>query len=481
METKTLFGRRKIFTAAVEINKDNIIKELAEALEVHVQNLFEMNYLYAYRRGRQPILDRVKEIRPEICNKVVVNNANQVVVFKNGYFLTKPAHYVSRRDNEQITEKISELNEYLYTSGKHQVDNEVIDWFHTVGLGALLVEPNRLPSKNTPVKVYSLDPRSAFVVYSLRPGNRPMMGVNMVVSGDRTLYDVFTDESIFRLSTTRNNTETLAPDIMASALTLDAIEKNEVGLIPIIEYQYNESRMSAFEPAIPIMDAINNVESNRIDGVEQQVQQLCVAYNCNFDEEVTANEIRQAGMLQLRSIGENKADFKILDSTLDQTSTQTTIDDLYEQMLDKCGMPSSVHDSGSTSDNVGAVYLRNGWAMADTQARNTEDLFKKSNALFDEVFLRILSVKAQFDIEQTDFELKIPRNDTNNLLVKTQAALNMKQLGFAPQITFERSGLSNDPLNDIEQSKEYIEKAWTTQEETVDVVDETSTLEGGQQ
>lgn len=459
-----LNGRRKIYTAAPEINAENVIAEVNHALAYHIKNFIEEDYLYWYRRGKQPIVNRTKEIRPEICNKVVINNADMVVTFKNGYFLTKPAFYVCRKDDEGIATKVKDLNEYLYTSGKNAVDNEVINWFHTVGLAALLIEPNKNGTEN-PVNVYALDPRSAFVVYSLRPGNKPMMGINMVVDDKFIYVDVFTETDVYRLYgssnllTTRDET-----DAIAMVTEIRKVEPNIVGAIPIIEYQYNENRMSAFETAIDLMDEINNVQSNRIDGIEQFVQSLIITTNVDFsDEEITANKIRKAGMINLKSVGENRADFKIMSEQLDQTQTQVTLDDLYEQMLDKCGVPSSVRDAGSTSDNVGAVYLRSGWAMADTHARNCEDCFIKSNREFDKVFLAILRKSGKLDLGLDDFEIKIIRNDMNNMLLKSQTALNLKQLGLAPEIVFERSGLSNDPLSDIAISEEYMKGVWNTE------------------
>lgn len=461
-----LFGRRMIYSSASVINADNVVDEVNKALACHAENLVEEEYLNWYRRGLQPILDRRKEVRPEICNKIVVNNAEMVVTFKNGYFLTKPATYVGRRDGEEITEKVRQLNEYLYLSGKHEADNEVVDSFDTVGLGIIYVEPNREDDVECPAKVYSLDPRAAFVVYSMNPGNRPIMGINAVII-DNTLYaDVFTEDSMFRL---RGRTVTddeiklgIKPDMTISDLV--SVEPNVIGKIPIIEYRYNNLRMGSFECALDIMDAINQVESDRADGIEQFIQSLTVLYNCEIEKGTTSNDIRKAGLIQLKSVGENKADIKILSEQLDQSQTQTTLDDLYEQLLDKVGVPSTVRDAGSTSDNVGAVYLRSGWQMADTHARNTEDEFKKSNALFDEVFLAILKKKVGFEIKKSDFELKIVRNETSNILVKTQAAMNMKELGFAPEIAFERSGLSNDPLSDIEVSKAYIDAKWNPAE-----------------
>ena len=457
-----LFGRRKIFTSVADIDETNVIYEVNRALEYHITNMAEEDYLYWYRRGVQPILNRVKEIRPEICNKIVVNNAEQVVAFKNGYFLQKPISYVSRKADEKITEKVREYNEYIYTSGKHQADNAVVDWFHTVGLGALFVEPSRKKKTSKPVNVYALDPRSAFVVYSLRPGNRPVMGVNMVVDRDYIVFDVFTERFKFTLSGgyVGQRVNDGQHPIGFTAVRVDMVEPNILGLIPIIEYTYSSNRMAAFECAISVMDAINTVESNRVDGVEQEVQQLCVATNCQFEEGVTANTIREAGMICVKSTNENRADFKILSETLDQAQTQVTLDDLYSQMLFKCSMPTTMSGGKSTSDTGTAVYLRDGFQTADTAARNTQDLFEESERLFDEVFLRILELDNGFDLQPEDFSLRMERNSASNLLVKSQSALNMKELGLAPQIAFERSGLSADPLTDILVSEKYIKMKW---------------------
>lgn len=453
-----LFGRKKIFVSYDDLEDGNVIERVNQVLAWHSWNLMEEEYLYWYRRGVQPILLRKKEIRPEICNKVVVNNAEQVVVFKDGYFLTDPISYVARTEDEDIVDKVKKYNDFVYASGKAAADNEAVDWFHTVGLGVEYLEPNKEESKTRPVNVYALDPRSAFVVYSMRPGNAPVLGVNAVVSSDGYIYvDVYTNTKLYKLKGVLDTKlpEPATPPPLA-VTDMESSEPNILGMIPIVEYQYNSVRQSAFEPAITIMDAINLAESNRLDGIEQSVQQLCVAYNCQFEEGTTANSIRQAGMLVLKSVGENKADFKIMDSVLDQTATQTTIDDLYDQMMEKCGVPSSTRDAKSTSDNVGAVYLRSGWAAADTACRVTEDLFRKSNAEFDKVFLKILKEKGLLDLDPDDMEIVFIRNHMDNLLVKTQAAMNMKKLGLAPEIWLSRSGLSNDPASDIEKSKSTI-------------------------
>lgn len=476
-----LFGRRKIYTPTEEITKDNVLEEVNTALTVHVLNMMEMEFLYWYRRGLQPILNRKKEVRPEIKNTIVENHADEIVSFKNGYFLTQPAFYISRKDGDDNTEKVKQLNEYLYRSGKQQADNQLVDWFHTVGKADLFVEPTN--DEDTPVRAYALDPRSAFVVYSLRPGNRPKFCVNMVINNDnKVLFDVITEQAVYRLSggiTGRIMTDT---PIVASAIYLDSIEPNPLKKLPIIEYYYNSVNMGAFEAVVPLLDALNNIMSNRADGIEQFIQSLAVATNCQFEEGTTANSIRQAGMIVLRSIGENKADFKILSEQLDQGQTQVLVDYIYEKVLSIVGMPSTTKGGASTSDTGAAVLARDGWYQADTVARNTEDIFKESNRYFDEVFIEILKRKVGLNINISDFELQFIRNETANVLAKAQAATTMLAAGFAPALAFGKSGVSNDPVQDVALSEKYLKMIWGDPDkpnsqgtENVELVEETRT------
>lgn len=464
-------GRRKIFSAIEDITKDNLIAILNEILPIQNQNLLEEDYLYWYRRGVQPIINRAKTVRPEINNRVVENHAAEIVSFKNGYFLTKPAFYIARRDTENVNEKVGILNEMLYLSGKQSADNEVTDWFHTVGLGVLYVEPYEDPE--CPVRVYALDPRSAFVVYSRRPGNEPLMGVNIVVSGktERTVeltIDVYTRDRYYKVYGSYTGQVVTGTPMLGTAVSILEDRPNVLREIPIVEYQYDSGRMGAFEVVMPMLDAINGIASNRMDGIEQFIQSLMIFYNCQLGDDpdgnpITPSYIQQAGAIFLKSIGQDKADLKILSEQLDQTQTQVLVDYLYQQVLSICGMPSTTKGGTSTSDTGAAVLYRDGWYQADTYARNTEDLFRVSNRRFDRIFLKILRMKNIVDLSLADFELQFTRNETANLLVKTQAALNLKQLGFSPELAFGKSGVSSDPVADVALSREYIDRMWAAE------------------
>ncbi len=469
--SRVLYGRRDIFSGVEEITEENVISEVNSALVYHLQNVFEEEYLYWYRRGLQPILSRTKERNTIVLNKVVENHAEEIVSFKNGYFLMEPAKYVSRRSG--VKNKVDKLNEYLYRSDKNNVDNAVADWFHMVGKGVVYIESN--DDADVPVKTYALDPRSAFVVYSLRPGNKPVYAVNMVIGSSEVKIDVYTKDKVFRLSgASKSDDATTLKTYEALATSVDKVEPNPLGAIPIIEYRYNSVNMGAFESVIYLLDAINNVQSNRIDGVEQFIQSIAVAVNCQFDDDVTADKIRKSGMIALRSVGENKADFRILSEELDQQQTQTLVDDLYEQALRICSMPTTTKGGRSTSDTGQAVIFRDGWEQAAASARNTEDLFKQSNRRFDEIFTKILRVKGLLDIKLVDFDLNFVRNETAGVQSKAQAMQTMLAAGMAPELAFAKSGISNDPVSDVKQSEKYLKMIWGDPAEAVKTEEKTT-------
>lgn len=454
-----MFGRLDIYASSDNITAESVKEELNSALVYHIQNMLQEEFLYWYRRGVQPILNRTKDVREDILNKVPVNHATEIVDFKNGYFLTQPTSYVSRRKGVQ--RKLKDLNEYLYRSGKQDADNKVADWFHTVGKGVLYVEPSQ--EDGVPFKAYALDPRSAFVVYSLKPGNKPVMGVNFVVNDGKAMFDVFTESEVFHLSGTatgRLMTTAKNHDYMATAVQLINAEPNVLGKIPIIEYRYNSTNMGAFEAVVPLLDEIANIYSNSCDGIEQFIQSLAIAVNCEFPEDTTLSKIRKAGFISFKSIGENKADFKVLSEQLDQTQTKVLVDSLYDEVLRIAAMPSR-SNGGSTYDTTGAAVLANfGWYQADAAARNTEDLFKESNRQFDAIIVDILKTKGLIDIDLSDFELNFVRNETANVQSKAQAFQTLVSAGLHPELAAAKSGISNDPVKDMKMSEPYIKMIW---------------------
>jgi hypothetical protein len=135
-------GRQKILCDKGEINAQNVVEVLGDALPIHFKNRSQIDYLYKYYKGEQPILKRTKEIRPEICNRIVENRANEIVSFKTGYLCGEPLQYISRGSTDDVSEGISRLNDMMLLCGKAAKDKELAEWMYVCGVGYRMIAPN---------------------------------------------------------------------------------------------------------------------------------------------------------------------------------------------------------------------------------------------------------------------------------------------------------------------------------------------------
>ncbi len=435
-----LFGRKVLTTDAEEIDETNVIRELRRAYTMHLVNSAQMDYLYWYRRGRQPILEREKEIRPEITNKIVENHAEEIVTFKDGYLLGEPLQYVGYSKDQDITDKISELNRWMKEENKGSKDLELCEWFHTCGTSYRMVLPQRPDEQRTsPFSLYTLDPRYAFVVYYNGLGSRPMMGVKYVVkaSGKR-VFSVYTQKWYFEIENWQI-TKAL-PHILED--------------IPIIEYPANHSRIGAFEIVLPILDAMNNMESNRMDGIEQFIQSLMKFVNADISEDDFLR-LAQLGAIKIKSDSGSQADVEYLTQELNQTQSQVTKEDLYKSMLYICGMPNR-NGGSSTSDTGSAVIMRDGWSDAEARAKKEEAMFKQSETAMLRLALRYADINTGLGLRVTEVDTKFTRRNYENIQLKSQVLTTMlDNPKIHPKLAFIHCGMFIDPEEAYQMSLDY--------------------------
>ena len=440
-----LNGRRMILTDETEVNIGNVVQILRKALPYHWKNRSEISYLWSYYKGRQPILNRVKEVRPEITNKIVENRANEIVSFKSGYLMGEPLQYVSRGNAENIANAINQLNEFEFAEEKPAKDKELADWFHICGTSFRMVLPDEMAGEDdeSPFEIYTLDPRNTFVVYNNGLGNKPILGVKYVVDENGVVhYSCYSDHEYFEI-------------VESKVVSYDT---HILGEIPIIEYPLNMARIGAFELVIPLLDAINLTDSNRLDGVEQFIQALMLFHNVDISSE-DFDELRERGAIKFKDIDPQlKAEINYLVSNLNQGETQTLVDHMYQTVLTICGMPNR-NGGSSTSDTGSAVIMRDGWSAAEARAKDSELMFKKSERIFLKVVLNICRTLADMDLKVCNVEIRFTRRNYENILQKAQVLdLMLKNNKIHPRLAFEHCGLFVDSDLAYTLSAEYAEE-----------------------
>ena len=449
-----LFGRAEITTPVDEITKNNLVDVLTKALQIHNVNSFQIDYLYRYMKGEQPILTRKKKIRPEICNKIVENHASEITQFTSGYFLGEPVTYVRRGDRDNTSAEINLLNDYMFYEDKASHDKDMATWMAICGVGYRMVLPDKVANASpdeSPFELDTPDPRTTFVVYHAGFGHRRMMGV-------RQIFREREDKSLEMVCCGYSTTHYF--EVVNGVIR--KWESHALGDIPIFEYRLNMSRMGSFEPAIPLLDAINTLMSNRVDGVEQFVQSFLKFKNCEV-EDTTVTKLQELGAIVIKSAQGMDSDVDIVSQELDQSQVQTLVDYLYDQVLVICGMPTTTKGGSSTSDTGAAVFLRDGWSQCEARARDTELLFKRSEKQFLRLTLRIIREFKDISLSLSEVECKFTRRQHDNLLTKTQSLLHMLEAGLDPEVAIATSGLFNDPMDVTTQSKPYLRK-WDYQE-----------------
>ena len=438
--SRLLTGRRIIYTDVDEINDGNVIEVLKKAMDIHNVNSKEIQYLYDYWKGKQEILKRSKKFRTEICNKIVENRANEIVSFKDSYLIGKPVQYVNRSGDDRCSDDLNKFNDFMYLERKSARDKEIVNWFHIGGTSYRLILPDEMGTsfEEAPFKLYAPDPRTSFVVYHSGLGHKRMMGVTYVEREDcKIVYSVYTRNAYY--------------EIVDDKITLKT--GHILGRVPLIEYPLNSARLGAFEIVIPLLDAINEVASNRLDGIEQFIQAILVLKGVDINSE-EFKALKENGGLKLPADGD--ADYLVQE--LNQGHTQTVVDDLYQAVLTICGMPNR-NGGSSTSDTGSAVIMRDGWSDAEARAQSTEDMFKESESEFLRLAIYICNTFAGTNLKASDVEPRFTRRNYENIQAKSQVLTGMlANEKIHPRLAFEHCGMFIDPELAYTESMAYYEE-----------------------
>lgn len=449
------YGRKMIVSNRKKIESaDEAIEELNKVLPIHNQNRREIDYLYHYVSGDQPILYRKKDVRPEIKNDIVENHAWEITRFAMAQNYGEPIQYTSVNDSSGKSDLIDQLNNFMKTRSKDYHDIVLGDWQSTCGTAyreTWSLKKDEVDEGEPMFDIESPDPRYNFIIYSSAKGKPPLMSVSIQKDEqDRTVYYCTTKSWVYCI---RDN-----------KLVPEESTINGHGRILLVEFPNNPRRLSDVEIVITMLDGINNIQSNRIDGVEQFVQAFIKFVNCEIDEN-TFLKMCKLGALTVKTANPSfPADVSSVSSELNQEQTQTLKDDMYKNVLIIEGMPSREQNTGG--DTGQAVYLRNGWDFAEQRAKIDEPIAKRSEREFLKIVLNILKTKQQLSgLTIADIDIKITRNKTDNMLVKAQALIYLLEKGIHPKIAIQTCDLWGDPEKTYCISKPYLDALYKTADE----------------
>ena len=441
------YGRRVIYSDAKKITAANVVDEVRKAYLVHGTNQAEIKKLDEIYRGKTDILGKVKEIRESINHKINENRAWQITNFYNGYLFGEPVQYV-RRDNSKkndaddiIAADINALNGFCFSAGKAACDKKLGEKMFIAGHGYRLTLPNTKWKKDAdepPFTMTSLNPAQTFIIYSSDVDGHPLAGVHVVTrENNEKVFSVYTDESYFEF--------TEFGKVSAKGHT--------VGMIPIVEYPLESSRLGVFEVVVDLLNALNELQSNRMDDIVQFVNSFLALLGAEMDEE-TRQKVEEWKMLCLP----DGADAKFISANLNQADVQTLKNDILEAITTITGMPNRGNGSSESSNGV-AVQLREGWQDAEARAKGVETMFKEAETKTLKLVLRILRDTTGTSLKLTDIDTHFTRRNYENIASKSQVLVAMlNNPKIHPELAFAHCGMFPDPESAYLQSMTYYEE-----------------------
>lgn len=231
------------------------------------------------------------------------------------------------------------------------------------------------------------------------------------------------------------------------------------GLVPLVEYPCNNLYMGAFEVVHDMLNALSAALCDRLDGIDQFIQAIMVFEGVDITLE-QLSELKEAGAIKLPpTMDGRQSRVYYLNQQLDQSQTQTLVDDIKQTILEIVGMPSQGNANTSDSSNNGAIIMKNGWWNAEARKLETIGMWNKAETESLKIFLKICEdANALTGLAVSDVQPKYGTTSYEDLLVKTQSFSTLRTAGVTPLQAFKYSHLGQDPESDAMAFEEYQEK-----------------------
>lgn len=360
-----------------------------------------LDRLYSYYIGEHSILSRTKDGKAA-NNRLVCNHAKYITDCTTGYFLGSPVKYVSKSDKD-----LSLIKEVLDRADSSTEDIDIARYGSIYGTSYEML----YLTESGEIRLASLDPRSAFVVYDDTVEQKPLFGVYYMPVTDSEGY-----KSGYRVYLCDRSTVTEFFTTMSFGIT----KKSEpyehfFGDVPIIEYYNNWDKQGDFEQVTSLIDAYNTLQSDRVNDKEQFVDSLLVIKgqilgDTAEEETDTYNSIKKYGVMTIDDTG----DAKWLTRQFDESSVDILRRSVENDIHKFSGVPCLTDESFSgNSSGVAMKYKLLGF---EQMTKIKERYFTEGLKIRLKLIANALGVLGYTKPDVTDVQVifthELPKNDT---------------------------------------------------------------------
>lgn len=461
LKGKPFTGRRKMLTSllplslignnfgAVILDEETLAEDLSDQMQIHLRNSLECQYLLNYYRGNQQILYRCDENRTN-DNHTVINFANAISRNIASYTYSGGIQYVT--DDQKFSDDVRKINNYMKRENKDTVSKEVQDYQSICGHAFMAIMPDAVNKNDVPFELLFLSPVDTFVVYSSFNTNEPVYGCHYFTvrrdGKDVTIYQVYTKTQIFLYR----------KDSADSMHLEDGFPKpNALNAVPIVEFPNNAFRLGDFEVALTLLDSINSLTSDCL----YNIQSVVTSYLCIFGVDpgsVDFDSLKENRVMVFNGVPGINQGANFIYTQLDGSSTELLRNYLESALKFIVGVPD--RDAGQTGSDTGAAAeLRTGQGDIEVTAQTKALYAARAERQILDIAIRILQPEyISTELRSSDISVEITRINRADMLTKSQAMLNLKQLGMVEEDIIHFGSITNDESGVARRMRENIQK-----------------------
>ncbi|MCQ2464373.1 MAG: phage portal protein [Oscillospiraceae bacterium] len=391
---------------------------MCDYIELHNQYAVKLNELYRYYVGKHLILGRAKK-RSLANNKIIVNHAKYITLISAGYMCGSPISYQSKSSQD-----LTELNDWIEAAEVSTQDMDIATDQSAFGLAYELGYIGEDEGGNAMLKLSTIDPRNAFVVYENNVTYKPVAACYYYPVNDIRTQEVAGYECTVITDTTKyefriNSSFMLDSEIVESV--------NEFGMINLFEVYNNKDHQGDFEQQISLIDAYNKLMSDRLNDKEQFVEALMVLKGQTLGDTLDERSemyqaVRDNGVIEIDSEG----DISFLTRQLDEAGSEVLRKSIIEDIGRTSCVPQMLDES--FSGNSSGVALSYKFFPLDQIIKVKEKYFRECVKNRLRLYNRFRHLTGQAELDISDIRIKFKHILPKNELEEAQKASMLKDI-----------------------------------------------------
>ncbi|KKW70109.1 phage portal protein [Lactococcus cremoris] len=386
------------------------VEVLTKFMEKHKLEVARYEYLKNMYRGIMSIDDEPTKDPWKPDNRLAVNFTKYIVDTFTGYFNGIP---VKKFHSDK--EILSKFQEFDNLNDMEDEESELAKMACIYGRAFELLYQD----EDTQTNVVYNSPENMFMVYDDTIKQEPLFAVRYGYDDDYKLYgEVYTKETTYALNGTMGfyNMTEQAP--------------NPFDDLPVVEFYFNEERMSIFESVISLVNAFNKAISEKANDVDYFSDQVLVFLGAAVEEEDLKN-IRSNRVINYYGEGSEakNVDVKFLEKPDSDSQTENLLDRLTKLIFQTTMVANISDESFGASSGISLAYKLQAMSnLALSFQRKFQSSLNSRYKLYCELSTNVSNKEVWKDIEYT-----FTRNEPKD--IKEQAETANILMGITSQET----------------------------------------------